>query len=152
MSGRDSNEREHKENSMEFTIGQAAKESGKSKSTIWKYVKNGVLSAQKNTDGSYRIDAAELFRVFPPAAGETFDERHKETNVHQQLSLENEVLKVQLAAHSERIRTLEADKQFLQEQLQRTTLLLTSVQDAHKPQQGTPVPAKRRWWLFASRR
>ena len=98
---------------MEFTIGQAAKESGKSKSTIWKYVKNGVLSAQKNTDGSYRIDAAELFRVFPPAAGETFDERHKETNVHQQLSLENEVLKVQLAAHSERIRTLEADKQFL---------------------------------------
>jgi len=42
-------------------------------------------------------------------------------------------LKTQLAAQSERIRTLEADKQFLQEQLQRTTLLLTGVQDTQKP-------------------
>jgi len=137
---------------VEFTIGQAAKESGKSKSTIWKYVKNGTLSAQKNIDGSYRIDAAELFRVFPPTAGEKFDERHKETNANQKLSLENEVLKAQLAAQSERVRTLEADKQFLQEQLQRTTLLLTGVQDAHKPQQNVSLPPKRRWWPFASRR
>jgi len=146
------NEREHKGNAVEFTIGQAAKESGRSKSTIWKYVNNGTLSAQKNTNGSYRIDAAELFRVFPPTAGETFDERHKETNANQQLSMENEVLKVQLAAQSERIRTLEDDKHFLQEQLQRTTLLLTGVHDANKPQHDTPPPPKRRWWPFASRR
>lgn len=148
----DTNEREHKENAVEFTIGQAAKESGKSKSTIWKYVNNGTLSAQKNEDGTYSIDAAELFRVFPPAAEETFDERNKETSTNQKLSLENEVLKVQLAAQSERIRTLEADKQFLQEQLQRTTLLLTGVHDTHKPQQDTSPPLKRRWWLFGSRR
>jgi hypothetical protein len=136
---------------MVFTIGQAAKESGKSKSTIWKYLKNGTFSAQKNEDGTYSIDAAELFRVFPPVTGETFGERPEESNANQKLSLENEVLKVQLVAHSERIRTLEADKQFLQEQLQRTTLLLTSVQDANKTQQEQPTK-KRHWWSFASRR
>jgi hypothetical protein len=137
---------------VEFTIGQAAKEAGKSKSTIWKYGKNGLLSAQKNPDGSYRIDAAELFRVFPPASGEAFDERNAETAANQKIFLENEVLKVQLAAQNERVRTLEADKQFLQEQLQRTTLLITSVQDAHKPQPDTQPLPKRRWWPFASRR
>jgi DNA-binding transcriptional MerR regulator len=147
-----SNNHEHKGNAMVFTIGQAAKESGKSKSTIWKYLKNGTLSAQKNDDGTYSIDAAELFRVFPPTGGETFDERPTELNTNHKLSLENEVLKVQLAAQSERIQTLEADKHFLQEQLQRTTLLLTSVQDAHKPQQETPQPKKRHWWPIALRR
>ena len=147
-----SNEREHKEIVVEFTIGQAAKESGKSKSTIWKYVKNGALSAYKNPDGSYHIDAAELFRVFPPRAGETFDERQKETYANQQLIMENEVLKAQLAAQSERVRTLEADKQFLQDQLQRTTLLLTGVQEAYTPQHDTPSPRRRRWWPLASRR
>ena len=136
---------------MVFTIGQAAKESGKSKSTIWKYVNNGTLSAQKNEDGTYSIDAAELFRVFPADTGKTFGERHEESNANQKLFLENEVLKVQLAAQSERVRTLEADKQFLQEQLQRTTLLLAGVQDAQKPQQETPPPPKRRWWPFSSR-
>jgi hypothetical protein len=147
-----SNNHEHKGNTMVFTIGQAAKESGKSKSTIWKYINNGTLSAQKNEGGTYSIDAAELFRVFPPTEGKTFDERHEESNANQKISLENEVLKVQLAAQSERVRTLEADKQFLQEQLQRTTLLLTSVQDVHKPQYDTSPPPKRRWWPFASRR
>jgi hypothetical protein len=147
-----SNKPEHMGNAMVFTIGQAAKESGKSKSTIWKYVNNGTLSAQKNEDGTYSIDAAELFRVFPPTGGETFAERHEESRTNQKLFLENEVLKVQLADQNERIRTLEADKQFLQEQLQRTTLLLTSVQDAHKSQQETPPPPRRRWWPFASRR
>jgi hypothetical protein len=110
-----SNKYEHKGYAMVFTMGQAAKESGKSKSTIWKYVNNGTLSAQKNADGTYSIDAAELFRVFPPTAGKTFDGRPEESNANQKLSVENEVLKVQLAAQGERIRTLEADKQFLQE-------------------------------------
>ena len=136
---------------MDFTIGQAAKEAGKSKSTIWKYLKNGVISAQKNIDGSYRIDAAELFRVFPPASKTAFVERQEETNTNPKLSLENELLKVQLANQSERIRTLEADKQFLQDQLQRTTLLLTGVQNAPTPPHATPPPQRRRWWPFAPR-
>lgn len=50
---------------MKFSANQAADETGKSLSTITRAIKNGKLSAQKNDDGSYSIDAAELFRVYP---------------------------------------------------------------------------------------
>lgn len=46
-------------------MGQAAKEAGVSKTTINRAIKSGRLSAEKLEDKSYRIDAAELFRVFP---------------------------------------------------------------------------------------
>jgi excisionase family DNA binding protein len=48
---------------MFITLGQAAKQLGVSKSTLSKYIHQGKLSAQKQADGSYRIDPAELDRV-----------------------------------------------------------------------------------------
>lgn len=50
---------------MELTLKQAAEQSGKSKSTIHRAIKNGKLSAQKNEDGTYAIDPSELSRVYP---------------------------------------------------------------------------------------
>jgi hypothetical protein len=50
-----------------YTIGTAAKATGKSKSTISRDVDKGKISAVKNEDGSYSIDPAELHRVYPPA-------------------------------------------------------------------------------------
>jgi hypothetical protein len=49
-----------------YTIGTAAKATGKSKSTISRDVEKGKISAVKNEDGSYAIDPAELHRVYPP--------------------------------------------------------------------------------------
>ena len=49
-----------------MTLNQAAKACGKSSGTLSKAVKNGKLSViEKNDDGSFKIDPAELFRVFP---------------------------------------------------------------------------------------
>lgn len=50
---------------MHFTLTQAAKATGSSKSTINRALSSGRLSGERQPDGSYRIDAAELFRVFP---------------------------------------------------------------------------------------
>ena len=51
---------------MYLTLSQAAKEVGKSKGTLSKAVKDGKLSvAKKDENGSFQIDPAELFRVFP---------------------------------------------------------------------------------------
>lgn len=50
---------------MHYTVGQAAKATGKSKPTISRAINNGTISAIKNEDGSYAIDPAELHRVFP---------------------------------------------------------------------------------------
>ena len=50
---------------MEYTLSKAAKETGKGKSTIHRAIKSGKLSAHRHDDGSYTIDAAELYRAFP---------------------------------------------------------------------------------------
>jgi excisionase family DNA binding protein len=48
---------------MQVTLGQAAKQLGIGKATLSRYIKQGKLSAQKQEDGSYRIDVSELDRV-----------------------------------------------------------------------------------------
>ena len=50
---------------MKFTLGTAAKEVNKAKSTLSRDIKNGRISADKQLNGSYLIDASELFRVYP---------------------------------------------------------------------------------------
>jgi excisionase family DNA binding protein len=54
-----------------FSLREAAGQCGVSKSTIHRAVRAGRLSASQTADGSLRIEAAELFRVFPPAKPET---------------------------------------------------------------------------------
>ena len=49
-----------------LTIKEAAKQTGKVKQTILRSIKNGKLSAKKDEHGIYKIDPAELFRVYPP--------------------------------------------------------------------------------------
>ena len=53
-------------NPMRYTLGTAAKATGKAKSTILRAVKSGAVSATKAHDGSYEIEPSELHRVFPP--------------------------------------------------------------------------------------
>jgi hypothetical protein len=50
---------------MKYTIGQAARATGKAKSTISRDVRDGKISAEKKDDGSYSIDPSELHRVYP---------------------------------------------------------------------------------------
>lgn len=48
-------------------LSEAAAEVGVAKSTIFRAVKVGRLSASRREDGSYEIDPAELFRAYPGA-------------------------------------------------------------------------------------
>jgi len=48
-----------------LTLGEAARHCGVPKSTISRAIKSGRLSAGRADDGSYSIDPAELFRVYP---------------------------------------------------------------------------------------
>lgn len=47
-----------------YTLGEAAKATSKSKSTIFRAIKAGRVSASKNALGKYEIDPAELHRVY----------------------------------------------------------------------------------------
>lgn len=49
-----------------LSLRHAAIEAGTSKSTILRAIQAGRLSATRNAEGTYTIDPAELFRVYPP--------------------------------------------------------------------------------------
>lgn len=55
---------------VELSLSQAAKETGKSKSTINRAIKTGKLSATRHQNGTYSIAASELFRAFPTGTPE----------------------------------------------------------------------------------
>jgi excisionase family DNA binding protein len=50
---------------MSYTLGEAAKSVGKSKTTLHRAIKSGRISAIKSDNGSYSIEPSELHRVFP---------------------------------------------------------------------------------------
>jgi excisionase family DNA binding protein len=52
---------------MKLTQAEAARAAGVSRTHILRAVKGGRLSAEKLEDGSVRIDASELLRVWPEA-------------------------------------------------------------------------------------
>lgn len=54
-----------------YTLGTAAKATGKSKTTIQRAISKGNISAHKDQDGSYSIDPSELHRVFSLVTDET---------------------------------------------------------------------------------
>ena len=62
---------------MVYTLGEAARATGKSKATISKAIKSGRLSARKDETGTFHIDPSELHRVYPP----TVSSEHKETPI-----------------------------------------------------------------------
>lgn len=64
------NRGEPQENALRFTLSQAAKEAGVSKSTVSKALSTGRMSGERLEDGSFQIEASELFRVFPKRADE----------------------------------------------------------------------------------
>lgn len=119
---------------MAYTLGQAAKACGKSKSTLSKAVKAGKISITKNDDGSFHIEPVELFRVFPAVSqtgeGEQSERQETERETGKNTSKDMEIieLRIKLEAAQERIKDLEKDKEDWKAQ---ATRLL-----AHQPNNG----------------
>jgi hypothetical protein len=53
-----------------LNLDEAAKESGLSKSAVWRAINSGRLRTSRTFVGDYRIDPTELHRVFPPGGTE----------------------------------------------------------------------------------
>jgi hypothetical protein len=122
---------------MKHTAGTAAKAVGKTKSTITKAIASGKLSAIKNDNGAWEIDASELYRVYPPTPLETVkiekNDTLKETDGN---SKEIEALERLLKAAEEQIDDLKADRDEWRKQANQ--LLLTN----------TSTPRKRIFGIF----
>ena len=122
---------------MKHTAGTAAKAVGETKSTITKAIASGKLSAIKNDNGAWEIDASELYRVYPPTPLETVkieqNDTLKETDGN---SKEIEALERLLKAAEEQIDDLKADRDEWRKQANQ--LLLTN----------TSTPRKRIFGIF----
>ena len=85
-----------------FTIGQASTETGKAKSTIKKAIDNGELSVAEKTSRGFKIEASELFRVFPMKSQERSGSNEIEQVETMQERIENSVLKAKLELSDQR--------------------------------------------------
>lgn len=145
---------------MHFTLSRAAKEAGVSKSTLSKALGSGRLSGERLEDGSFHIDAAELFRVFPKRTAEANGEpvvvtvrepleqaSERSSSEVDVLQLKVQMLEDQLARERElRDQERETTQETvldLRKRLDRSeerVLALTAVQEEQDPTPPTTIP------------
>lgn len=134
---------------IELSVRQAAAHVGKSKQALLKAIKQGKISAAKDAQSQWRIDPAELFRVYrplaevtdnvPTAAGAAVGD-----GAHRALAAKDEVI-----GHlRKQIERLEADKADWRAERDRL-LGVIEAQTAHVKALTDARPAtKRRWWRW----
>lgn len=83
---------------MTMTLNEAAKACRKAKGTVLKAIKDGRLSAPKDSNGRYEIDPSELHRVFPVTTSDQSEKPQVTTNNEQENRLEIERLRAELKA------------------------------------------------------
>ncbi len=93
---------------MVYTLGEAAKATGKSKATISKAIKSGRISASKDDTGAFRIDPSELHRVYPPTPQNHKKETPEKPQVNREETGELKALQARLEAAQERLADKEA--------------------------------------------
>lgn len=133
-----------------LTLNQAAREAGKSKSTLLEAIRGGRLSATKDGQGRYQIDPAELFMVWTPTGrlpgGETATDPPSTT---QPTTLETALLRQKVEFLERILRGVEDERDDLRRRLdaesaaresaaaeiRRLTLMITHQSE---PKAGTP--------------
>lgn len=122
---------------MYLSLGQAAKETGKSKSVISNALKSWRLNGRRNHKGGWEIDPAELFRVFSPQNGQ--EARSERDSTPQNGLLE--LLQEQLYEAKEREHQAHEREQQAREREVRLLAMLEAEQAAHRKFEMKLLPA-----------
>ena len=138
-------------NPVQLSLSAAAKEVNRSKSTLSRAIKEGRLSATRCEDGSYQIDPAELYRVFPAPVPQPTT-----SNAAQPESERDGTLRMQLeVAERERDRDRDREREECsreREQMQATIDDLRARLDRAESRIAGLLPApptpRRRWGLW----
>lgn len=122
---------------LRYTLGTAAKATGKSKTTIQRAISNGRISAEKRDDGTYSIDPSELHRAFPHLEGDTVLRNTERDNPGlrdetPELRAKIEALEAMLSREREALDEARVDRDAWRQQAR--TLL------------AAPPPKPRKWW------
>ena len=120
-----------------LTLTQAAQEVGRTRSTLFKAIKAGRLSASKDEQGHFLIDPVELTRVYntvnvSPVVQSEHSETTQDISEIAALRRENELLRKQVEWDRKQI---EREQEQADHWRNQATLLLT-----HQPQHVSPEP------------
>jgi hypothetical protein len=126
-----------------YSLKQAADAVGRGKPAILKAIKSGRISAQKDDNGQWQIDPAELHRVYPMVAGNgsgtAAGEREEIPKSASNLDWEIELLRERLGEKDELIADLRTERNRL--------LAVIETQATQVKQLTDERPAQRRsWW------
>lgn len=93
---------------LKLNLSQAAEKAGVSRNTLYKHIKEGKVSAQRDVNGRQSIELSELLRAYGALNGQSAqDSEPKPRKVHTSNTAATP-LEVQLAIAEERVRQLEA--------------------------------------------
>lgn len=134
---------------MKYSLSEAAKATGKNKTTIQRAIKSGKISASKGDGGSYEIDPSELHRVFPPTVAQ-----HTQSNDTQQAKFTHESsyidriveLEKELAVARERTNGLEAQKDQMADTINDLRKRLDSSEGRVTALLADNRPNRSSWW------
>jgi len=148
-------------NLMKFTLGQAAIKVGRNKSTLSRDIQKGTLSAEKQSNGSYLIDASELFRVYEKRIEDTNpQESIADATGNSNVAVDVEVLRMQLKMVLQSNEDKELQLQDKEKQIddlrqdrdhwrQQATYLLEdkrNVTQENAPEKEVATVASKKWW------
>ena len=127
---------------MKLSLLETANKIGMSKVGRYKAIKKGTISAEKDTNGQWQIDAAELFRVYKPVSPvsaeklvEVSDSKPKENSG---LQPQVDLMREQINDLREQLRQAHADKEKILKVMEEniTGLRLMADQRLEKHEQG----------------
>lgn len=135
---------------MGIPAKEAADLVGMSKTSILKAIKTGRLSATKNTDGEWRIEPVELFRVYAPVGSGTQQPsaesvREDTPNKEDNPRLELLYLRERLAEKDETIADLRKRLDAEAEERRRLSYILTAERGT-QPIPQAPEALRKPWW------
>lgn len=138
---------------MKYSLSEAAKATGKNKTTIQRAIKSGKISASKGNGGSYEIDPSELHRVFPPTVAQR-DAQYMQSNDTQQAKFAPESSRIdrvvelekELAVARERANGLEAQKDQMADTINDLRKRLDSSETRVTALLADNSPKRSSWW------
>jgi len=141
---------------MSYTLTQAAEAAKVQRSTVFKWIKAGKVSASKADDGTFRIDPAELHRFLvsvskdtPPSATAKQADTQPDTatdTLLELMSLRSQVEKLQHIVEMERERSRELREEREAWKRQAERLALPATREAVSQPQEPARPQAHSWW------
>ncbi len=133
-----SSDRTPKKGSM-LSMSEAARRAGVSRSTLYRKLKDGSLSASRGPDGSKGIDSAELKRVFHDTLRETVSDTSRR-DIQRETAGQVAVLQAELEGLRRQVALLERT---LAEANNEKSRLLSIVEQRALAGPGAPAQS---WW------